>query len=204
MSSSFFGWFFSIHGAALSYQVRACGLSPSWSGPWPGRASHCWRRYCGAPSTTRARRALVANLPRVSGLVRVNLVRVQVLAPATWDLNDFLGERKSRGSPFSSERSGEDVIVARGRMILLDDRQTVKGERPNAVDAPAYTIPVATAGAPFASDGPVLRDRAVIRRGVRPGLNGEAASESVAAVAALAAVATLCNSDVRRRGPRRT
>ena len=69
--------------------------------------------------------------------------------------------------------------------------RTVEGERPEAVDAAADALPVATPGAPFAADGLVVRDGAVIHRGARPGLNGEAASEPVAAVAALAAVATL-------------
>src|SRR4051794_9105820 len=76
-------------------------------------------------------------------------------------------------------------------MILIDDRQTVRGECPEAVDAAAHALPVATPGAPLASDGPVVGDRAPIRRSARPDLNGETASESVAAVAAVAAVATL-------------
>ena len=76
-------------------------------------------------------------------------------------------------------------------MIRLDDCRTVKAESPEAIDAAAYALPVATSGAPFASEGLILCDRAVIRRGARPGFDGEAASEPVATFPSVAAVATL-------------
>ena len=57
-------------------------------------------------------------------------------------------------------------------------------------------VAVAAAGAPFAAAALVVRDGAVADRGARPGLDGEAAAQPVAAVAArppLPPRATLCS-----------
>src|SRR5438874_1653031 len=85
----------------------------------------------------------------------------------------------------------EDVVVAGGRLILFDDAHEIDGERPQVVDAAAHAVPVAAPGTLLAAEGLVVRDAAVVDGGARRGLNGQAAPQPVAAVATLAAVASL-------------
>src|SRR5579884_1638638 len=83
----------------------------------------------------------------------------------------------------------ENVIVAGGGMVLLDDGQGVDGQRPEVVDAAAHAPAVATPRPLVTADRLVIRDGAATDRGVRTGLNGQAASQPAATAAALAAVA---------------
>src|SRR5262245_38217411 len=87
--------------------------------------------------------------------------------------------------------SRADVVVAGRGVVLLDDGEDVGGERPEVVDAAADAVPVAAAGPRLAADRLVVRDGAGAERGAGPRLNGQAASQAVAAVGAVATLATL-------------
>src|SRR5579872_4087726 len=82
-----------------------------------------------------------------------------------------------------------NVVVAGGSVVLLGDAHDIDGERAEVVHPAAHALPVAAAGASRAADGLVVGDAAVADGGARPGLDGQPAPESVAAVAAAAAAA---------------
>src|SRR4051812_6277379 len=67
------------------------------------------------------------------------------------------GEAERQGLRIK-DHSGEDIIVAGGGVVLLDDGRGVEGEDAEIVDAPADALAVAATTAPSAAVGMVLGD----------------------------------------------
>jgi hypothetical protein len=93
----------------------------------------------------------------------------------------------------------EDVVVAGGGMVLADDAEDVERKRPEIAAPAAHAKSVAAHPALLAAEGRVVSDAAVVDRGARAGLNGEAAPQPVAA---RAASATTMSTSPRVNGPR--
>src|SRR5262249_57775131 len=103
--------------------------------------------------------------------------------------------------PCSFARTGalrENVVVAGGGVVLLDDGRRVEGERPVVIHAAAHAVAVAAPGPSVTAEGQVDFDRAVAGRGTRPGGNGETASQPISAVATRERAAALSQVAVQR------
>src|SRR5438270_738593 len=64
----------------------------------------------------------------------------------------------SAAVPETPSGSREDVVVAGGGMVLLDDAHAVEDERPQVVEAAAHAVAIAAPGAALATEGAVLGD----------------------------------------------
>src|SRR5262245_60476706 len=97
------------------------------------------------------------------------------------------GGEAERPGHRTKDHSGEDIIVAGGGVVLLDDGRGVEGEDAENVDAPADALAAAATTSPGAAFGMVLGDGTAGDCNAGVGLDEEAASESVAADLAIAA-----------------
>src|SRR5262245_9471571 len=85
----------------------------------------------------------------------------------------------------TAARLREEVVVAGGRVVLLDDGLEVEREHPEVVDVDAtgQALSGTAAGPRLAAEGAVALDRAVADRCARAVLDSEAAAQPVATVA---------------------